>query len=136
MDEELEIIRSFELVVGDKPHIRDLAHRLLMFVEADLKVNFALKHVGAVYYSFLELPLERKKRVVEEIADKRGMEPPEWTDDARETGRKQLLEVLYAPYPNLLAVPEGEKDSIAGKRFSDAVQRYKSCVQRSMFRER
>ena len=120
-----------EQLIRDEKTLDTVITELIGYAEKDHNTAETEVQYGEALYNLLKLPLEAQKPIVWAIADRNKVKRPEYPaeDQVRgrgrpQTGRKQLAEALYGPWPEMLKLEGTNKDTRAGMQITDHKRRY------------
>lgn len=115
-------------VLSDDAKRKTTLTALSEFVDRDVRGIGEEVTAGEIYYHFLKLPLTTQQAFTKALAEAQGHKAPSYEPNKTgrtSTGRKQLGEAMYCRYAAMLQPIKRNKDTLAGKRVSDAISAYK-----------
>lgn len=114
--------------MGDEVRRRATLLALAEWVDRDVLGEADSISAGQLYYEFLKLPITTQEEFTHALALSQGVAAPVYNKGKGRTskGRTELAQALYGRYPQFLAPVGKNKDSLAGKRVSDAIRAYKA----------
>lgn len=125
---EKTLLASFE----DATKAKATTIALAEWADRDVTGQADMIGAGQIYHEFLQLPLATQEKIVTAMAQELGVVTPVYAHTKKPgkptKGRTQLASVLYSRHPEYVKPKGKNKDSLAGKRVSDAIRAYKRSV--------